>query len=397
MPWASSLKAAVGFSRMPMQRDYYEVLNVERTASADDIKRAYRKAAIKYHPDKNPGNREAEEKFKEASEAYEVLSDGEKRARYDQFGHEGLRGMSGHDFTRMDPNDIFSMFGDLFGDLFGGAAGSRRRGGRRGPSRGYDLQTHVGVTLEEAFAGATKEVPFTRQDVCEACGGTGAKPGTKPVPCVTCGGVGQVEQRGLGGMFRMVTTCPACEGAGQVVKEHCVECGGRGRQPRKRTIEVKVPAGIHDGQSIRVPGEGEPGDPPGAAPRGDLYVTIQVNRHQVFIREDDHLILKMPVSFTQAALGAKVQVPSLDGDVEITIPKGTQHGQHQQIKGKGMPNLRNGRRGDLIVVFNIEIPRKLSAKQETLLRDFAETENHEVMPESKGFFEKIREYITGDV
>ncbi|MCC7192417.1 MAG: molecular chaperone DnaJ [Phycisphaeraceae bacterium] len=379
---------------MATQRDYYEILNVERTADGETIKRSYRKLALKYHPDRNPGDTECEARFKECAEAYEVLSDTDKRSRYDRFGHEGLRGTSGHNFRHMDPNDIFSMFEDIFGDMggFGGSGGrGRRGGGRQRGQPGYDLETQVEITLEEVDSGAEHEVEFTRQDLCTTCGGNGAKPGTQPIACVTCGGVGQVQQAGFGGMFRMVTTCPACQGAGKVYKDKCADCRGSGRKPKKRKLSVKVPPGIHDGQAIRVTGEGEPGI--GGGPQGDLHVVIHVQEHKLFTREDDHLVLKMPVSFTQAALGATVKVPTLNDETELTIKPGTQHGELFRLQGKGLPNLRSGRKGDLAVVLLVEIPKKLSDRQEQLLREFAETENAEVLPHSKKFWDKIKDSL----
>lgn len=374
---------------MATQRDYYEILNVEKSATIDDIKRAYRKLAMKFHPDRNPGDANAETRFKECAEAYEVLSDPEKRSRYDRFGHEGLRGTSGHDFRHMDPGDIFSMFEDIFGDMMGG----QRQGGRGSQGqRGYDLETQVVISLEDVFKGAERQVEFTRQDLCPTCEGTGAKPGSKPVTCVTCAGQGKVAQSGFGGMFRMVTTCPACGGAGKIYKDKCPDCHGGGRKPKKRVLNVKIPAGIHEGQAIRIPGEGEPGAHGGM--RGDLHVVIRVAEHKLFTREDDHLVLKMPVSFTQAALGATVQVPTLDGTEELTIKPGTQHGELFRLPGKGLPNLRTGRRGDLAVLLLVEIPKRLSARQQEILREFAATENHEVMPQSRKFWDKIKEYLT---
>ncbi len=374
---------------MPNQSDYYELLGVERTASVDDIKRAYRKLALKYHPDRNPGDKEAEENFKACAEAYEVLSDTEKRQRYDRFGHEGLRGQAGHDFRHMDPNDIFSMFEGIFG-----GEGGQRSGRRGGGQRGYDLETQVELSLEQVVAGVEKEIEFTRQDLCPTCTGTGAKPGSKPMACGTCGGQGQVQQAGFGGMFRMVTTCPSCAGSGAVIKDKCAACKGTGRKPKKRVINVRIPPGISDGQAIRVGGEGEPGQ--GGGQRGDLHVLVRVAEHKVFMREEDHLVLRMPVSFTQAALGAKVKVPTLDGkppEMEIAIQPGTQHGELIRLPGRGLPNLRSGRRGDLVVVLLLEVPRKLSEKQERLLREFAATESHDVMPHSTGFWDRIKEYL----
>ncbi len=371
---------------MATTRDYYEILSVDRQADGETIKRAYRKLAMKYHPDRNPGDKEAEARFKEAAEAYEVLSDPKKRQLYDRYGHAGLRGTSGHDFAHMDVGDIFSMFNDIFGESFGGG---RRRG--RGPSRGYSLETQVEVSLEEVARGVEKEVTFTRQDVCETCAGSGAAKGSRPVACDTCGGAGQVSQTGFGGMFRMVSTCPACGGAGTVNRDPCKTCRGSGRQPRRRTISVKIPPGIHDGQAIRVPGEGEPGDRGGS--RGDLHVVVRVKPHELFTREADHLILRMPISFTQAALGATVRVPTLNGEQELTIKPGTQHGELVTLRGHGLPNLRNGHRGDLAVLLEIEVPKRLTGEQERLLREFAETEDRDVMPQTKSFWDKIRSYL----
>lgn len=376
---------------MSSRRDYYEILGVERGTSADDVKRAYRKLAMKYHPDRNPGDAEAEAKFKEATEAYDVLSDSQKRSLYDQYGHEGLRGTSSYDYSHMDVGDIFSMFGDIFGDLFGG---SRR--GRRGSSRGRSMQVEIGITLEEVFSGVSKEIEFQRLEVCATCEGSGAKPGAQVKQCPACHGSGQVAQSGFGGMFRMVSACPVCSGQGRVVEEKCSKCAGRGQEAARRKLEVRIPAGIHDGQQVRVPGEGEQPAKGGKAAAGDLYVLVRVLDHRLFRREEDHLIMHMPISFTQAALGGRLKVPSLDGEeMEVEVKRATQHGQHTILKGKGIPNLRSQRRGDLYVVFQIEVPAKLTSKQEKLLREFAETEDREVMPESRGFFDRIREYLTG--
>jgi molecular chaperone DnaJ len=377
---------------MATERDYYEILGLDRNASRDDVKRAYRRLAMKHHPDRNPGNQEAEVKFKEAAEAYEVLADPEKRSRYDRFGHQGLRGAGRHDFGRMDPSDIFSMFGDIFGD-FMGEGGRSGRGNRM--QRGYSLETEVEITLEEVATGASRDVEFTRQDLCEACDGTGAAPGSERSRCPTCNGMGQV-QRG-GGFFRMVSTCPSCGGAGTVITQTCDTCDGSGVRPRRRTLSVKIPPGIQDGQAVRVASEGEPGfvggRPSRDAPRGELHVVVRIAPHKLFVRDRNDLVLRMPISYTQAALGATVEVPNLDGKQELTIERGTQHGQTFRLRGKGLPDLRSGEPGDLVVVVGIEVPKKLSRKQEQLLRDFAETEDGHVLPESRGFWEKIKEYL----
>ena len=385
---------------MPTTRDYYEILSIEKTADGEEIKRAYRRLAMKYHPDRNPGDAEAEQKFKECAEAYEVLSDAEKRKLYDQYGHEGLRGRgaAAHDFSRMDVSDIFSMFNDIFGGGggFGGFQGGRQRGG---VPRGFDLETEVELSLEEVSTGTSRDVEFTRLDICDRCTGSGAKPGSKPVKCPTCGGQGRVQQSGMGGMFRMVTVCPACHGRGQIVKEFCDGCRGKGRVPRKRQLSVKIPAGVQEGQAVRVQGEGEP-PPPEVSPsgegvRGDLHVLIRVKQHSMYHREGDHLVLEMPIGFSQASLGAEIQVPTLDGPATLTVPKGTQFGANFRVAGKGLPNLRTGRRGDLVVVTKIEIPRKLTKKQEDLLRQFAETEDAAVLPESQGFLRRVADFLGG--
>jgi molecular chaperone DnaJ len=374
---------------MATKRDYYEILAVDRGADGEQVKRAYRKMAMKFHPDRNPGDKEAERQFKEAAEAYEVLSSPEKRARYDRYGHEGLAGTSGHNFSHMDAGDIFSMFEDIFGGAFGGRT-SRSRGSAR---RGYDLETQVSIALDDVLSGTEVEVEFTRQDLCETCGGSGAKPGSRPVTCGTCGGQGKVAQSGFGGMFRMVTTCPVCGGAGQSYSEKCPTCDGGGRQPRRRVLTVRIPPGIHDGQAVRVAGEGEPGS--GGGPRGDLHVVVRVKQHKLFERDGDNLVLRMPVSFSQAALGAEVEVPTLnrDGRETLKIKRGTQHGELFRIPGAGLPNLRNGRRGELIAVLMVEIPRHLTKRQQELLREFAQTENRDVLPQSGGFWDRIKEYL----
>ncbi|MHC4543789.1 MAG: molecular chaperone DnaJ [Planctomycetota bacterium] len=371
------------------KRDYYEVLGVSKNASADDIKRSYRRMAIKYHPDKNPDDKEAEAKFKECAEAYEVLSDPEKRQRYDQFGHEGLRGMGMHDFSRMNFDDIFSMFGldDLFGGIFGGR--SRRTGRRAGPTRGYDLETTVRLTLNDIAKGAEKTIEFTRQDVCPECNGNGSARGTTPAKCTTCGGTGQVASRG--GFFQMVSTCPQCRGSGQVITNPCKKCKGAGRVPKKRIVNIKIPQGVHEGQGIRVTNEGEPGR--GGGPRGDLYCYVRVKPHEFLQRDGNTLIATVPISFTQAALGTTIDVPSLNGTRGLKIPPGTQYGSVFRIKGQGLPDIRTHRTGDQLVQITIETPAKLNKKQQEILREFAKTENKTVSPQSKRFFEKLKKYF----
>jgi len=386
---------------MTTTRDYYEILSVQRTADGEEIKRSYRRLAMKYHPDRNPGDAEAEARFKECAEAYEVLSDDSKRKIYDQYGHEGLkRGAGGasaqHDFSRMNVDDIFSMFNDIFG---GGGGRGGQRGGRRGPARGYDLETEVEIELEDVLTGVETDVEFSRLDVCDTCTGTGAKAGSKPEKCATCGGQGVVIQTGMGGMFRMQTACPHCRGRGSIVKDKCDTCHGKGRIARKRKLTVKIPAGIQDGMAMRVGGEGEP-PPPEASPdgqgmRGDLHVVVRIAEHQIFKREQggDALLLEMPIDFIQATLGAHLEVPTLNHEpAAIVIPRGTQYGTHFTIKGAGLPNLRSGKRADLVVRIKIETPKKLNDKQEKLLREFAATTEKDsgLLPEVDGFWKKIR-------
>ena len=375
------------------KRDYYDVLGVGKGASADEIKKAYRRLALKYHPDKNPGDKTAEERFKECAEAYEVLSDTQKKQRYDQFGHDGLRGAGMHDYSRMNVDDIFNMsgFADIFGDFFGGGGGRSRRANPNAPQRGYDLETTVKLTLNDIAKGSEKEIEFTRQDTCGECSGSGCEKGKTPDRCVVCGGTGQVQKAGLGGFFQMVSTCSQCQGSGQVINHPCKKCRGSGRVPKKRKVTIKVPAGVHEGQGIRVAGEGEPGRNNG--PRGDLYCYVRVEEHPFLVRDGNDLISLVPISFTQAALGAMVDVPSLNGTKQLKIPPGTQNGNVFRIRGEGLPDLRTRRQGDELVKVMIEIPKNLTSKQEKLLRDFAETEDNSVLPESKGFFDKLKKHF----
>ena len=377
------------------KRDYYEVLGITRTASGDEIKRAYRRLAMKYHPDRNngEGREEAEAKFKECSEAYEVLSDESKRRRYDQYGHAGVQGA--HDFSHMDVGDIFSMFDDIFGGLGGfSRGGGGGMGGRARAARGFDLETQVELTLQEVSTGTEKTIEFEKQDVCDTCKGSGAKPGTSPIVCVQCGGSGRIAQQGFGGMFRMVTTCPNCRGRGSVVRDHCGSCGGTGRQMRKRVVTVKIPAGVHEGQAVRISGEGEPGE--AGAPPGDLHCYIAIKPHPVFSRHNNDLVCQVPISFTQAALGGVIEVPTLKGEEKLEIPSGTQHGEVFKLKGKGLPDIRSYRHGDQIVQILVEIPKRLSERQKQLLREFATTEDQDVMPQRKSFMEKLKDVFAGD-
>jgi molecular chaperone DnaJ len=369
------------------KRDYYEVLGVGRDASPEEVKRAYRQAALRYHPDRNkePG---AEERFKEAAEAYEVLSDSEKRHRYDRYGHAGLQGVGIRDFSGMGVEDIFSIFGDLFGDMFGGRFA-------RGPlDRGVDIQTVIEIDLREVLTGVQKTLRFQRTDFCARCDGEACEPGTHRRNCATCGGYGQVERQTSMGFFvtRSVVECPQCRGRGWFAETPCRECNGSGRGSRRVECEIKIPAGVHDGQTIRVRGEGEPS--PVGTQRGDLRCLIRVREHEFFQRDGDDLVCTLPISFTQAALGAQVDVPTLTGVTPLRIPSGTQHGALFRLPGKGLPNLRNGRRGHQIIQTLVEIPKTLSREQAELLRKFAATEDKNVLPESKGFFDRVKEYLT---
>jgi molecular chaperone DnaJ len=298
-----------------------------------------------------------------------------------------------HDYSNMDVSSIE----DLFSAFFGGMGGGRGRGGGGGQrqSRGYDLETQVEITLQDVARGTKREIDFTRQDVCDTCSGSGAKPGTKRTACRTCGGRGQVAQRGFGGMFQMITTCPACMGQGTMVDTPCPTCDGSGKTPQKRKLEVTIPAGIFDGQAVRVRGEGEPGDNGG--PRGDLHVYVRVKEHPFFQRDENHLVMQMPIGFAQAALGTDVEVPTLFGKSTLRIPPGTQHGQVLRLKQLGLPDLRGGHQGDLLIQVLIEVPRRLSKEQEKLLREYAETEEKNVLPARKSFFEKLKDYLVGDI
>ncbi len=374
-----------------VKRDYYEVLGVVKTADGDEIKRSYRKLAMKFHPDRAEGDKaEAELKFKECAEAYEVLSDPAKRQRYDQFGHSG--GNAHHDFSHMNVSDIFSMFDDIFGGGGGRRAGGG--GGRGRGQRGFDLETQVELTLQEVATGTEKTIEFERQDACETCKGSGAKPGSSPVVCPQCSGQGRVAQQGFGGMFRMVTTCPNCRGRGTVVKEHCASCGGTGRQMRKRVVKIQIPPGVHEGQAVRLAGEGEPGDEGG--PAGDLHCYITVKPDSTFSRHNNDLVCQVHITFTQAALGAKIDVPTLEGKEQIDLPPGSQHGEVFKLKGKGLPDIRTRRSGDELVQIVIVIPKKLTEKQKNLLREYAVTEESHIMAQRKGFMDKLKQRFTGD-
>lgn len=368
---------------------YYEVLQVERTASKQEIDRAYRKLAIKYHPDSNRDDEDAVEMFKQASEAYEVLSDSDKRGRYDQYGHRGVDGAS-QQFT--DVEDIFEAFGDMFGggmfgDLFGGRGGGGR--GRKRVRRGADIRCDVTLTLEEAARGVKKDISFRRRVPCDTCEGSGASPGSQPVTCNTCGGRGQVIQSA--GILRVQTTCPTCKGAGQQIGDPCGSCRGSGLQNEKAELSVEIPPGVDDGMRVRLQDEGEAG--PEGGPSGDCYCFITVQPHDLFKREGSHLILQMPISFTQAALGADIEVPTLDGPHTLTVPAGTQNGEVFTIKGEGIADPHGGRPGDLLVQVFVEVPKKLGSEHERLLRELAELDHESVLPQRTSFLGKLKSFF----
>lgn len=392
------------------KRDYYEVLGVDRNADDGTIKKAYRQLAKKYHPDANPGDKEAEKKFKEASEAYAVLSDADKRRQYDQFGHAafeqgggGAGGFGGFDFN----GDMGDIFGDIFGDLFGGGRSSRQSA-NNGPMKGANLRASVRITFEEAVFGCEKQLELNLKDECTTCHGTGAKPGTSPETCPKCGGKGQVvyTQQSLFGMVRNVQTCPDCGGTGKIVKEKCPDCHGTGYTSSRKKIAVTIPAGIDDGQSIRIREKGEPGINGG--PRGDLLVEVNVQRHPIFQRQDMNIFSTAPISFAQAALGGDVRIKTVDGDVLYTVKPGTQTDTKVRLKGKGVPSLRNKSiRGDHYVTLVVEVPTKLSEEAKEALRSYdrlsgnslnqesssqAKTQTQE-KPKKKGFMDKLKENI----
>lgn len=367
---------------------YYEILRIERTVTKVEVDRAYRKLAIKYHPDSNRDDEDAIEKFKEATEAYEILSDADKRARYDQHGHAGVHG-SAHQFN--DVEDIFEAFGDMFGGaggMFGDLFGGRSRGGRR-TRRGADIRCNVTLTLEEAARGTSKDISFRRRIPCGGCEGSGAAPGSKPETCQTCGGRGQVIQSA--GILRVQTACPNCKGAGQQIGQPCGSCRGSGLENEKAELTVDIPAGVDDGMRVRLQNEGEAS--PDGGPSGDCYCFITVRPHQLFKREGQHLILQLPVSYSQAALGAEIEVPTLDGPHQLTVTPGTQNGDVFTIKGQGVVDPGGRRAGDLLVQVFIEVPKKLDPEQEALLRKLAELENGSVLPHRKTFLDKLRTFF----
>jgi molecular chaperone DnaJ len=369
---------------MSAKRDYYEVLGIAKGASAEEVRKAFRGLALKFHPDRNAGDEEAAARFKEAAEAHEVLSDPQKRELYDRYGHAGLSGMPMPNFNQDSIFEAFGDLGDLVGNLFGGG------GRRRGPQAGNDLAMRLQIDLIQAYHGCRESVTFPRNENCTDCAGSGAKRGTSPAVCKQCNGKGATVMRQ--GFLSVRQTCRGCGGYGYVITDPCPSCRGRGRVQVKRTLDVEVPAGAYTGLRYACRGEGEAGEP--GAPRGDLIIEIIVKEHPLFFRDGDNLVCQVPITFSQAALGAEIDVPSLDGPVTHRISPGTQSGDVAKITGKGMPSVRTGRRGELRVVMLVETPRNLTKRQEELLRELAELDKKNVSPQRKSFFEKIRELFT---
>jgi molecular chaperone DnaJ len=373
------------------QRDYYEILGVPKNASNDDLKAAFRRLARQYHPDVNK-EPDAEERFKEINEAYAVLSDTDRRSAYDRFGHAGVKGAGGaQDFT-VD----FSDFADIFGDLFGfGGFGRTSRRSRNVPRRGADLAYRLDLTFEEAVFGEEKEVEITRDEQCTTCNGTGAEPGTSPVRCTSCNGTGEVRQvrQTLLGSMVQVSTCPTCNGTGETISSPCHTCQGRGLERRNRRKVVNIPGGVDGGTQIRLAGEGQPGLNGG--PNGNLYITINVQPHKFFRRRENDIVLDLDINVAQAALGAEVEIPTVDGNASLKIPAGTQPGKVLRMRGKGVPHLRGNGRGDQLVVVNVDIPARLTADQRALFEQLAKSLGSEVRPQERSFLDWLKETLGG--
>ncbi len=388
------------------KRDYYEVLGVGKQSSQDDIKKAYRKLALQYHPDRNPGNKEAEEKFKEVSEAYEVLSDAQKRSRYDQFGHQGVGAGSGGGgfggggfqggFGGIDLEEALRTFMGEFGQGGGGGSifdaffGQGGGGGRAGAYAGADLRYDLTIPFEEAAFGCKKELDIPRMATCTACHGEGAAPGSKRTACKSCGGRGQI--RSGGGFFSIARTCPTCRGAGETISNPCKQCGGEGRLRQRKKITVRIPAGVENGSRLKVGGAGEDGV--GGGPAGDLYVVLNVQPHEVFERQEDDLICQMPVGLPLLALGGELEVPTLEGKAKIKIPAGTQSGRIFRIKGRGIANVHGYGRGDVIVKVTAETPAHLTEEQRQLFKRLAETAGEKTYPVRQSFLEKAKKFLS---
>ncbi|HTV45815.1 MAG TPA: molecular chaperone DnaJ [Stellaceae bacterium] len=369
------------------KQDFYEVLGVSKSASADDLKRAYRKLAMQYHPDRNPGDKTAEHKFKEINEAYDVLKDDQKRAAYDRFGHAAFEQGGGR-----GPGDFAFTggFADIFDEMFGEFMGGGRRG-PQGSSRGSDLRYNLEITLEDSFRGKQTTIRVPNLVACEQCSGSGAESGSKPVSCPTCHGRGRVRTQQ--GFFSIERTCPGCQGAGRVIDKPCKGCGGQGRVRREKTLSVNIPPGVEDGTRIRLAGEGEAGVRSAAA--GDLYIFVTVSPHRIFQRDGANIHCRVPIPFTTAALGGTIEVPTVDGSrARVTVPPGTQSGHQFRLRAKGMSVLRSTARGDMFVEATVETPVNLTKRQQELLREFEkEGENHRIHPESEGFFARVKEFF----
>ena len=368
---------------MAETQDYYELLGIARGASADEIRSAFRKLALKYHPDRNPGDKDAEKKFKQISEAYDVLSDDQKRRLYDQFGHEGLRGQARRDYQSADLNDIFEAFGDIFGGGVFGDFFNVGRGGRRGARRGASLRVELEIDFKDAALGTARTIELMRSERCGTCDGSGAKPGTKPATCATCGGRGIVGRNA--GFFMLQQPCPACGGEGSTIGTPCGSCRGEGLVRAKREIEIRIPAGIENASRMRVAGQGEASRDGG--PSGDLYVDIYVREHEFFRRDGNDVICDLPLSFVQAALGADVEVPTLTGKASLKIPRGTASGALLRLRGQGVPSVNGRGRGDQIVRVSVAVPSKLTKRQEELLQEFHKIEQEQ--SQKKPFWEKF--------
>lgn len=376
---------------MADKKDFYEILGVQKGASDDELKKAFRALAKKYHPDANPGNKEAEQTFKDVSEAYQFLSDPQKRAAYDQYGHSAFDQMGGGGGygsygQAYDMGDIFEQFfgggGGGFSDIFGG-------GRRSGPRKGRDVQYNISIKFEEAIFGLTKDITLSMDETCETCNGSGAKPGTNPETCRKCGGSGQerVQQQTIFGVSVVTRTCSVCGGEGKIVKDPCPKCSGKGKTKKSKTIELNIPKGIDDGQSIRISGKGEAGDKGG--PYGDLLINVRVQPHKIFTRDGMNLYIDVPISYVQAALGDEISIPLIDGEEKQTIKSGTQTGTRVTLRGKGVPNVRNQKQvGDLIATLNVVVPTSLNEKQKDILREFAKVSGDELKEHKKGWFKK---------
>ncbi|MDQ6994838.1 MAG: molecular chaperone DnaJ [Mariprofundaceae bacterium] len=377
------------------QRDYYEVLGINKDADVNMVKKAYRKLAMKYHPDRNPDDEGAAEKFREVTEAYEILSDADKRSRYDQYGHAGVNDqMGGFGAGGFQNSHAYRDFGDLFGDVFGNMFGGGE-GGQQG-NRGADLRYDLELSLEEAASGKEVSLDIPKHEHCDTCGGSGARAGTHPVPCSTCGGHGQVQMQQ--GFFAVRRTCPACHGQGKKIESPCVTCGGTGRKRVTKDLKIKIPKGVYHGAQVRVSGEGEVGEHGG--PAGDLYVVVNLKKHAIFERDGADLHCNMPITFPQAVLGAEIDAPTLTGKVKIRIPAGTEGGRTFRLRGEGVPDVRTNQPGDLYVRVNIAVPKKLSDAQKEALQKFSIETGDEVYPERHSFLGKVKKFwdeLAGDI